>query len=150
MTADLILKGGKVVSPDAIIDAAVAIKDGKILAVGAVDAMPDARETVDVSGKHVLPGAIDVHVHFRDPGYPHKEDFESGTRAAAFGGVTTVFDMPNTVPTPIATSPAPLKGLRGNGAVTASERVSRNGVTASPSAAAATARTSRAGPAPKS
>jgi dihydroorotase len=47
---------------------------------------------------HVLPGAIDVHVHFRDPGYPHKEDFASGTAAAAFGGVTTVFDMPNTVP----------------------------------------------------
>ena len=47
---------------------------------------------------HVLPGAIDVHVHFRDPGYPHKEDWESGTAAAAFGGVTTVFDMPNTIP----------------------------------------------------
>ena len=98
-TADLILGGGKVVSPDTVIDAAVAIKDGKILAVGALDAMPAAKETVDVSGMHVLPGAIDVHVHFRDPGYPHKEDFESGTRAAAFGGVTTVFDMPNTIPT---------------------------------------------------
>ena len=61
--------------------------------------MPPARETVDVSGMHVLPGAIDVHVHFRDPGYPHKEDFASGTIAAAFGGVTTVFDMPNTIPT---------------------------------------------------
>jgi dihydroorotase len=99
VTADLILKGGKVVSPDTVIDAAVAIKDGKILSVGALDAMPAAKETVDVSGMHVLPGAIDVHVHFRDPGYPHKEDFESGTRAAAFGGVTTVFDMPNTIPT---------------------------------------------------
>ena len=98
-TADLILKGGKVVSPDTVIDAAVAIKDGKILAVGALDAMPAAKETADVSGMHVLPGTIDVHVHFRDPGYPHKEDFESGTRAAAFGGVTTVFDMPNTIPT---------------------------------------------------
>jgi dihydroorotase len=99
MMADLILKGGKVVSPDTVIDAAVAIKDGKILAVGAPDAMPAAKETVDVSGMHVLPGAIDVHVHFRDPGYPHKEDFASGTIAAAFGGVTTVFDMPNTIPT---------------------------------------------------
>jgi dihydroorotase len=98
-TADLILKGGKVVSPDAVIDAAVAIKDEKILSVGALEAMPAAKETVDVTGLHVLPGAIDVHVHFRDPGYPQKEDFESGTRAAAFGGVTTVFDMPNTVPT---------------------------------------------------
>jgi dihydroorotase len=87
------------VSPDAVIDASVAIKDGRVLAVGAADAMPPAAETVDVRGLHVLPGAIDVHVHFRDPGYPHKEDFESGTRAAAFGGVTTVFDMPNTIPT---------------------------------------------------
>jgi dihydroorotase len=60
--------------------------------------MPAAKETVDASGMHVLPGAIDVHVHFRDPGYPHKEDWESGTAAAAFGGVTTVFDMPNTIP----------------------------------------------------
>src|SRR5437588_7865704 len=102
MTADLILKGGKVVSPDAVIDAAVAIKDGKILAVGAADAMPAAKETVDITGMHVLPGAIDVHVHFRDPGYPHKEDFASGTIAAAFGGVTTVFDMPNTIP-PVGT-----------------------------------------------
>jgi dihydroorotase len=99
MIADLILTGGKVVSPDAVIDAAVAIKDGKIVAVGAPDAMPSAKETVDVTGMHVLPGAIDVHVHFRDPGYPHKEDFASGTAAAAFGGVTTIFDMPNTIPT---------------------------------------------------
>jgi dihydroorotase len=97
--ADLILSGGKVVSPDAVIDASVAIKDGKIIAVGAADAMPPAKETVDVSGMHVLPGAIDVHVHFRDPGYPQKEDFASGTAAAAFGGVTTIFDMPNTIPT---------------------------------------------------
>jgi dihydroorotase len=99
MTADLILTGGKVVSPDAVIDAAVAIKDGQIISVGAADAMPPARETVNVAGLHLLPGAIDVHVHFRDPGYPQKEDFASGTIAAAFGGVTTVFDMPNTIPT---------------------------------------------------
>ena len=67
--------------------------------------MPPARETLDATGLHVLPGAIDVHVHFRDPGYPHKEDLGSGTAAAAFGGVTTVFDMPNTVP-PTATAEA--------------------------------------------
>ena len=60
--------------------------------------MPPARETLDATGLHLLPGAIDVHVHFRDPGYPQKEDWASGTAAAAFGGVTTVFDMPNTVP----------------------------------------------------
>jgi dihydroorotase len=99
VTADLILAGGKVVSPDAVLEASVAIKDGKILAIGAPEAMPPARETVDVAGMHILPGAIDVHVHFRDPGYPQKEDFASGTAAAAFGGVTTIFDMPNTIPT---------------------------------------------------
>jgi dihydroorotase len=97
--ADLILAGGKVVSPDAVLEASIAIKDGKILAVGAPEAMPPAKETVDVAGMHILPGAIDVHVHFRDPGYPQKEDFASGTAAAAFGGVTTIFDMPNTIPT---------------------------------------------------
>ncbi len=97
-TADLVIRNGKVVSPDSVIDASVAIKDGVIIAVGADAAMPPARETLDATGMHVLPGAIDVHVHFRDPGYPHKEDFASGTAAAAFGGVTTVFDMPNTIP----------------------------------------------------
>ena len=98
MTADLVINNGKVVSPDAVIDASIAVKDGRILAVGAAEAMPAAKETLDAVGMHVLPGAIDVHVHFRDPGYPHKEDWESGTAAAAFGGVTTVFDMPNTIP----------------------------------------------------
>src|SRR5262249_41851612 len=97
-TADLLIRGGKLVSPDCIIDACVAIKDGVITAVGDEAAMPPARETLDATGMHVLPGVIDVHVHFRDPGYPHKEDFASGTAAAAFGGVTTVFDMPNTIP----------------------------------------------------
>jgi dihydroorotase len=97
-TADLIIRNGKVVSHDTVFPASVAIKDGRILAVGADDAMPAAKESFDATGLHVLPGAIDVHVHFRDPGYPDKEDFASGTAAAAFGGVTTVFDMPNTIP----------------------------------------------------
>jgi dihydroorotase len=98
MTADLVIHNGKVVSPDTVIEASIAIKDGRVLAIGAADAMPPATETFDAKGLHILPGAIDVHVHFRDPGYPHKEDWESGTAAAAFGGVTTVFDMPNTIP----------------------------------------------------
>jgi dihydroorotase len=96
--ADLVIRSGKVVGPDSVIEASVAIKDGLVMAVGDDAAMPQARETLDARGLHVLPGAIDVHVHFRDPGYPHKEDFASGTAAAAFGGVTTVFDMPNTIP----------------------------------------------------
>jgi dihydroorotase len=97
-TADLVIHNGKIVSPDAVIDASIAIKDGHVLALGAAGAMPPARETFDATGLHLLPGAIDDHVHFRDPGYPHKEDWASGTAAAAFGGVTTVFDMPNTIP----------------------------------------------------
>ncbi|MBD8664245.1 dihydroorotase family protein [Rhizobium sp. CFBP 8752] len=96
--ADLVIHGGTIVSPDAEYQASVAIKDGMILAIGKRQAMPQASDYLDATGLHILPGAIDVHVHFRDPGYPQKEDFASGTAAAAFGGVTTVFDMPNTLP----------------------------------------------------
>ncbi len=98
ITADLVIHNGKIVSPDTVIDASIAIKNGHVLAVGTAEAMPPAAETFDASGLHLLPGAIDDHVHFRDPGYPHKEDWASGSAAAAFGGVTTVFDMPNTIP----------------------------------------------------
>ena len=98
-TVDLVINGGTIVSPDAEYRASIAIKHGLIHAIGAPEAMPPADETLDAAGLHILPGAIDVHVHFRDPGYPQKEDFASGTAAAAFGGVTTVFDMPNTLPT---------------------------------------------------
>jgi dihydroorotase len=104
-TVDLVIDGGTIVTPDAEYRASIAIKDGLIHAIGAAEAMPKATETLDATGLHILPGAIDVHVHFRDPGYPQKEDFASGTAAAAFGGVTTVFDMPNTLPT-IATREA--------------------------------------------
>src|ERR1700691_6598677 len=98
-TVDLVINGGTIVSPDSRSPASIAIKNGLIHAIGAPEAMPPAAQTLDATGLHILPGAIDVHVHFRDPGYPHKEDFGSGTAAAAFGGVTTVFDMPNTLPT---------------------------------------------------
>jgi dihydroorotase len=98
-TVDLVINGGTIVSPDAEYRASIAIKNGLIHAIGAPEAMPPAKETLDALGLHILPGAIDVHVHFRDPGYPQKEDFASGTAAAAFGGVTTIFDMPNTLPT---------------------------------------------------
>jgi dihydroorotase len=98
MIADLVIHNAIVVSDETTYPASVAVKDGTILAVGAAHAMPSAVETLDAGGLHLLPGAIDVHVHFRDPGYPHKEDWETGTAAAAFGGVTTVFDMPNTIP----------------------------------------------------
>ena len=98
MNADLVLTGGTVVNGRTRFAADVAVKDGLILAVGAAGSMPAAREVVDVSGLHILPGAIDVHVHFREPGYTHKEDWETGSAAAAMGGTTTVFEMPNTNP----------------------------------------------------
>src|ERR1700704_1649529 len=69
---------------------------------GVITALEDARSqgsrVVDARGMYVLPGAIDVHVHSRDPGFPDKEDFGTLTAAAAAGGVTTVLDMPNTLP----------------------------------------------------
>jgi dihydroorotase len=110
-TPDLLIRGGKVVSADAMFDADVAIKDGVIVAVGAQGTLPAARETLDAAGLHVLPGAIDVHVHFREPGYTHKEDFGTGTAAAACGGVTTVFEMPNVSP-PTATRAALAEKLK--------------------------------------
>jgi dihydroorotase len=96
--ADIVINGATLVTDSAMFQASIAIKDGTILAIGAADAMPDAGEIVDATGQYVLPGAIDAHVHFRDPGYTHKETWETGTASAAMGGVTTVFEMPNTNP----------------------------------------------------
>jgi dihydroorotase len=95
---DLVITGGNLVSPDGIIQQAIAVDAGRIAKIGAPDQMPPARERIDATGLHVLPGAIDVHVHFREPGFSHKETWTSATQAAAVGGVTTVFDMPNTNP----------------------------------------------------
>lgn len=96
--ADLVIRGGKIVSPEQIIDASIAIADGRIVAIGHDDLMPSARQEMRADGLHLLPGAIDSHVHFRDPGYPNKETWKTGSAAAACGGVTTVFEMPNTNP----------------------------------------------------
>ncbi|NKJ44407.1 allantoinase AllB [Novosphingobium sp. SG720] len=98
MLADLVIHGATLVTDSTTFAASVAIKDGAILAIGAADAMPEAAEVLDATGKYLLPGAIDAHVHFRDPGYTHKETWETGTASAAMGGVTTVFEMPNTNP----------------------------------------------------
>lgn len=96
--ADLVIRGAKVVSPDQIIEASVAIAGEHIVAVGHDDTMPPARQEMRADGLYLLPGAIDSHVHFRDPGYPNKETWRTGSAAAACGGVTTVFEMPNTNP----------------------------------------------------
>ena len=98
VTADIVINGATLVTDSATYPASIAIKDGVILAIGAGDAMPPAIEVIDATGKHILPGAIDAHVHFREPGYVHKETWETGSASAAMGGVTTVFEMPNTNP----------------------------------------------------
>jgi allantoinase len=95
---DLVIRNGRIVSPDGIVAASLAIRDGVIAALGDDDLMPPAADTLDASGCHLLPGIIDSHVHFREPGYDYKEDWGTGTAAAACGGVTTVFEMPNTHP----------------------------------------------------
>src|ERR1700760_758238 len=93
---DLILKGGTVVNQDGEGVRDVAVLAGRIAAIGEVGT--SAAETIDCRGLHVLPGVIDSHVHFREPGLTHKEDLESGSRGAVLGGVTAVFEMPNTEP----------------------------------------------------
>jgi allantoinase len=90
---DLIVRGGTVVAPDGVRRADVGVAGGAIVAV-APELDGSAREELDASGLHVLPGAVDAHVHFNDPGRTEYEGFESGTRAAAAGGTTTVVDMP--------------------------------------------------------
>jgi dihydroorotase len=94
---DLIVRGGRL-AHEALAARSIAIQDGKVAALlDPVDKAP-ARETVDADGCIVFPGLVDAHVHFREPGLTHKEDFESGSRAAALGGVTTVMVMPTDSP----------------------------------------------------
>jgi dihydroorotase len=94
---DLLISGGVVATPSGIAPADVGVVGGRIAAIGAL-AGAAAAETFDAKGLHVLPGVIDSQVHFREPGNEHKEDLESGSRAAVLGGVTAVFEMPNTSP----------------------------------------------------
>jgi dihydroorotase len=95
-TYDLILKGGTIVNQDGEAIRDLGIRSGCIAAFG--DLARAAGEVVDCRGLHVLPGVIDTQVHFREPGAPQKEDLESGSRSAVMGGVTAVFEMPNTNP----------------------------------------------------
>lgn len=99
---DLLVRGGRLVTPRGTLEVSLAVADGAIVAIGNPGALPPAAEVIDARGRFVLPGVIDSHVHFREPGDEHKEDWDSGTAAAACGGVTTVLEMPNCRP-PTAT-----------------------------------------------
>src|SRR3954447_18736383 len=96
-TFDLVLKGGIVVNQDGTGERDIGVTGSAIAAIGDLSAA-SAGQVVDCRGLHVLPGVIDTQVHFREPGLAHKEDLESGSRAAVMGGVTAVFEMPNTDP----------------------------------------------------
>jgi len=91
INAKLWLEGG-------VYEGGMTVSDGKITNIGKEPSLPEADNTIDAEGKLVIPGLIDLHVHFREPGFTQKEDFLTGTRAAAGGGVTTVLDEPNNKP----------------------------------------------------
>ena len=95
MNFDLVLRGGTVHLPGGPVAADLWVSDGRIAAIGGSG---EAGRTVDCTGLDILPGVIDSQVHFREPGMVHKEDLESGSVAAVLGGVTAVFEMPNTRP----------------------------------------------------
>ncbi|MBI3699306.1 MAG: dihydroorotase [Afipia sp.] len=110
---DAILKSGTVVNQDGEGVRDIAVKEGRIVAIGSLgDA--SAAEVIDCRGLHVLPGVMDTQVHFREPGLTHKEDLESGSRSAVMGGVTAVFEMPNTDPLTITEAAFTDKVKRGH------------------------------------
>ena len=113
-TYDLLLSGATVVNQDGAGVRDIGVIDGRIAEIGDLGAA-SAGERIDATGLHILPGVIDSQVHFREPGLEHKEDLETGSRAAVMGGVTTVFEMPNT--NPQTTTPEALadKVRRGTG-----------------------------------
>lgn len=96
---DTIIRGGMLVTPSGVHRGDVGVREGKIAALGDLGAGAEADEVIDAAGLHVLPGVIDTQVHFREPGLEHKEDLATGADAAVLGGVTGVFEMPNTNPT---------------------------------------------------
>ena len=100
-TFDVLIKGGTVVNHDGSGERDIGIREGRIAAIGRLTGA-GAAEVIDAANLHVLPGVIDTQVHFREPGLEQKEDLETGSRAAVAGGVTAVFEMPNTKPLTIS------------------------------------------------
>ena len=96
----LLLKNGHIIDPfsNTDVDGSVLVRDGKIQEVGNPESIPEGCVVIDLQGKWIVPGLIDMHVHLREPGEEYKETVESGTRAAAAGGFTAVACMPNTNP----------------------------------------------------
>ena len=104
--AELILRNGTVVNHDGTGPRDIAVSGGRITGIGSFG-REQAGEVVDCTGLHILPGVVDSQVHLREPGAEHKEDLETGGRAAVMGGVTGVFEMPNT--NPLTTTPETLE-----------------------------------------
>jgi dihydroorotase len=107
LIADSVLTNAKAYLNKEVVDCSIAIENGKIFKIGKETQMPNADEKINLRNMLVLPGLIDVHVHLRDEEKAYKEDFYTGTAAAAVGGMTTVLDMPNN--TPVTMSPETLK-----------------------------------------
>jgi dihydroorotase len=99
-TVDLVISNGTVYTPAGFVKADVAIDGGKVIAVGKPASIPKGSKVINAGGRYVVPGMIDTHSHFRDPGFTEKEDFKTGSMAAAAGGVTLTVDMPNVNPPP--------------------------------------------------
>jgi dihydroorotase len=112
-TYDLILKGGTVVNHDGVALRDIGVRAGRFATIGDL-ARASAGEVVDCRGLHLLPGVVDTHVHFREPGLTHKEDLETGSLSAVMGGVTAVFEMPNTDPLTVSADALADKVKRGH------------------------------------
>ena len=95
---DVVVRNGRALLPDGLQSVDIGIVDGKIAAILANSTDVEARKSIEVGGFYVLPGTIDAHFHCRAPSFPEREDFASGTAAAAVGGVTSVFEMPISIP----------------------------------------------------
>lgn len=113
-TYDLVLAGGTVVNHDGVGRRDIGVRNGRIAVLGTIPAA-SAGERIDCTGLTILPGVIDTQVHFREPGAEHKEDLESGSRAAVMGGVTAVFEMPNTNPLTVSAAALEDKLARAKG-----------------------------------